>query len=232
MLLQIDSLDAYYEKSHVLQGVSLNVEQGESVALIGRNGAGKSTTMRTIMNAGPRARGTITVDGESVVGMNPFEVVRRGVAWVPEGRRVFPNLTVEENLRLGKKAAEGRDGTWDMDRIFDLFPMLEERLEQRAGTLSGGEQQMLTLGRALISSPKLLLIDEPFEGLMPSLVTKLGDILDDLVEEDITLLIAEQNVGEVLGIVEQVYVLENGRIVIQDDVQSLTQEELEAQIAV
>lgn len=210
-MLTIDSLDAYYEQSHILRDVSLQVGSDQIVALLGRNGTGKTTTLRSIMGiAPPRTEGRIEFDGERIDARPSNDVFERGIAWVPEKRRIFSNLSVEENLKMG----HGPDTTEDqLDRVFDLFPRLNERLDQRAGTMSGGEQQMLTIGRAMLSDPDLLLIDEPLEGLMPSLVADVEDVLAELGRDDVSILLAEQRIETTLELADHAYILEKGQIV-------------------
>lgn len=212
-MLEIRSLDGYYDKSHVLHDVTLSVEDDEAVALLGRNGAGKTSTIRSIMGVEIRTEGTITLAGEEVGDLPPDDRSRRGIAWVPERRRIFPNLTVNENLRMGEQRKHDRETSEAYAQVFDLFPRLEERRQQKAGTMSGGEQQMLSLGRALIAEPDLLLVDEPFEGLMPTLVDDIADILKDLKSRDLTMLIAEQQTERTLQITDRAYIIENGDIV-------------------
>lgn len=208
-MLHIDSLDAYYGESQALHGVSFDVETDETVALLGRNGAGKTTTIKSIMNIDVVVDGTIRLDGDAVAGSPPQEMFQRGVSWIPQERRVFPTMTVEENLRLGSQteAPERRE------EIFELFPRLEERIKQRAGTLSGGEQQMLAVARGLLSAPSLLLLDEPFEGLMPSLVTNLREVVERLSETtEMSILMTSQRTETLLDVVDRALIIQNGRI--------------------
>jgi len=214
-MLQLDSVDAYYEKSHVLHDLSLRVERDQVVALLGRNGAGKTTTIKSIMGmTPPTVEGTIRFEDEDVTALSPDDVFRRGISWVPEKRRLFPNLSVEENLRLAARQVDARARS----SVYNLFPRIEDRLEQRAGTLSGGEQQMLAIGRAMLSDPSLLLVDEPFEGLMPTLVTDMVDALRTLRDEEgLSILLSGQNLEEILTLSDYMYVLDSGAVKLEDD---------------
>jgi len=214
-MLQLDSVDVYYEKSHVLHDLSLRVERDQVVALLGRNGAGKTTTIKSIMGVTPpTVEGTIRFEDEDVTALSPDDVFRRGISWVPEKRRLFPNLSVEENLRLAARQVDARDRS----SVYNLFPRIEDRLEQRAGTLSGGEQQMLAIGRAMLSDPSLLLVDEPFEGLMPTLVTDMVDALRTLRDEEgLSILLSGQNLEEILTLSDYMYVLDSGAVKLEDD---------------
>ena len=209
-MLTVDSINTYYGKSHILQDVSFEANQDEVVALLGRNGVGKTTTMRSIIGLTPPRSGTICFDGEDITGESASRIANRGIGYVPQDRGMFPRLTVEENLRMGL----GRE-PFDrerMERIFERFPRVEERLEQRAGTLSGGEQQMVAMARALMRDPKLVLMDEPTEGLMPSLIPEIKRITQDIANEGYTIVIVEQRVDLVLDIADRVYLMDNGRI--------------------
>jgi branched-chain amino acid transport system ATP-binding protein len=209
-MLTVDSINTYYGKSHILHDVSFEANQDEVVALLGRNGVGKTTTIRSIIGLTPPRSGTIRFDGEDITGESASRIANRGIGYVPQGRGMFPRLTVEENLRMGL----GRE-PFDrerMERIFERFPRVEERLEQRAGTLSGGEQQMVAMARALMRDPKLVLMDEPTEGLMPSLIPEIKRITQDIANEGYTIVIVEQRVDLVLDIADRVYLMDNGRI--------------------
>ena len=209
-MLTVDSINTYYGKSHILHDVSFEANQDEVVALLGRNGVGKTTTMRSIIGLTPPRSGTIRFDGEDITGESASRIANRGIGYVPQDRGMFPRLTVEENLRMGL----GRE-PFDrerMERIFERFPRVEERLEQRAGTLSGGEQQMVAMARALMRDPKLVLMDEPTEGLMPSLIPEIKRITQDIANEGYTIVIVEQRVDLVLDIADRVYLMDNGRI--------------------
>jgi branched-chain amino acid transport system ATP-binding protein len=212
-LLGLDDIHSYYGEAHILQGVSLTVREGEVVTLIGRNGAGKTTTLRSIMGLVPPRRGTIRLGDEDVTRLPTHQIVRRGIAWVPEERRVLPNLTVLENLRLGMLApglAAGAAGS--LDEIFRYFPRLRERVGHRGRQLSGGEQQMLAIARALVARPRLMLVDEPTEGLAPMLVQSLTEILAAINRAGTTILLVEQTVEVALALAHRVYVMDQGQI--------------------
>lgn len=217
-MLELRNVNAYYGQAQALHGLSLEIGVDEIVTLLGRNGAGKTTTFRSIMGAGPRVEGDIRFNGENIAGWKPEEIFDLGISWVPEEQRIFPNLTVEENLKMGERSG-GQSN--DYDAIFELFPRLEERIDQRAGTMSGGEQQMLALGRALISDPELLLVDEPFEGLMPKLVDEVAETLRELSERDLTMVITEQQTETVLQIADRAIIIEKGKVAYEDDASSL-----------
>jgi branched-chain amino acid transport system ATP-binding protein len=210
LTLAVRDLHAYYGESHVLQGVSLAVGEGESVALLGRNGAGKTTTINAIVGFMRPRGGTVLVGGRDVTGKAPHQVAAAGVALVPQGRRVFADLTVRENLTI---AARSNGGGWDLARVLALFPSLERRLGNRGDELSGGEQQMVAIGRALLRDPALLLLDEPSEGLAPKLVTEVGDALVRLRESGLSLLLVEQNLALATRVAQRVYVMNKGTIV-------------------
>jgi branched-chain amino acid transport system ATP-binding protein len=215
-LLEILDLKVSYGAIGALDGVSLRVPPGAIVALLGANGSGKSTTIRAITGLAAPQGGDIVFDGRPLLGLPPHEVVRRGVAVVPEGRRIFSNLSVHENLLLGGYIRRDKDSLGhDLDEIYDTFPRLAERRGQMAGTLSGGEQQMLALGRALMSRPRLLLLDEPSLGLAPLLVKEVSHIVCQLNQRGVTILLVEQNAGAALKIAGYGYVLENGRLVLE-----------------
>jgi branched-chain amino acid transport system ATP-binding protein len=211
-LLALDDIHTYYGESHVLQGVSLRVASGEAVALLGRNGAGKTTTIRSIMSFTPPRRGSISFDGREIAGLPSHRVARLGLGLVPQGRRVFPDLTVRENLLL---AARGGQRGWSFASALERFPRLAERLRQLAGTLSGGEQQQLAIARALLTNPSLLLMDEPSEGLAPLIVREVGEIVRDLKSQRLSLLLVEQNLDLALESADRVYVMNKGQIVFE-----------------
>lgn len=213
-LLDVEEINTFYGQSHILYDLSLFVEEGDLVTLVGRNGAGKTTTLESIMGFHNPQTGTITFDGVDITNNEPNETAQAGVSIIPEHRRVFPELTVAENLQLGHMGHDmAADEVNDLiERTYDYFPRLEERRQQRAGVMSGGEQQMLVIARGLLSDPKLLLVDEPTEGLMPSLVEKLRDILQRINEDGITILLVEQNVELALDISDYGYVIDEGEI--------------------
>ncbi|HEX2183378.1 MAG TPA: ABC transporter ATP-binding protein [Rubrobacteraceae bacterium] len=213
-MLELENMHSYYGHIHALRGISLTVDEGEVVTLIGSNGAGKTTTLRSIHGILPPREGKIIFDGEEIQGVPAHELIGRGIAQSPEGRKIFFRMTVLENLEMGayhrNDASEVRE---DMDRVFDLFPRLKERTKQEAGTMSGGEQQMLAIGRALMSRPKLLLLDEPSMGLAPVLVERIFEIIREINKQGTTLLLVEQNANVALEIATRGYVLESGAIV-------------------
>lgn len=223
-MLEVRNLHVHYGGIHALHGVSLRVPDGQIVALLGANGAGKSTTLRAIMGLVKPSEGEIALDNQNLIGLRPFEVVRRGIAMVPEGRKVFVNLTVAENLRLGAYARQDAPQVErDLHDINALFPRLAERQTQRAGTLSGGEQQMLALGRALMSKPRVLMIDEPSLGLAPVLTEGVFRKLQELNRGGQTILLIEQNARAGLSISDYAYILETGRVVLEGPAQELAQ---------
>jgi branched-chain amino acid transport system ATP-binding protein len=213
-LLELENMHSYYGHIHALRGISLTVEEGEVVTLIGSNGAGKTTTLRSIHGILPPREGRIVFAGEEIQGVPAHELIGRGIAQSPEGRKIFFRMTVLENLEMGayhrNDSSEVRE---DMDRVFELFPRLKERTKQEAGTMSGGEQQMLAIGRALMSRPKLLLLDEPSMGLAPVLVERIFEIIREINKQGTTLLLVEQNANVALEIASRGYVLESGAIV-------------------
>ena len=210
-LLEVSHIDTYYADSHILFDLSITVEAGEVVCLLGRNGAGKTTTVRSIAGLTPPRAGAITLRGRDIVGLPPFRIARLGIGFVPEDRRVFPNLTVHENLEVARRTwGNGSASPWTEERVFDLFPILRERRRQAGGTLSGGEQQMLTIARTLMGNPEILLLDEPSEGLAPIVVETLREQLERLKASGLTLVLAEQNVRFVSDLGDRVYILEKG----------------------
>ena len=214
MLLELDNITLAYGRIEALHGISLTVGEGEIVALIGANGAGKSTTMRAISGLRPVAQGKIVFDGTDITKMRADLRVIRGVSQSPEGRGIFPGMTVRDNLEMGAYTRRNRaEIDEDMQRVFDLFPRLKEREKQAGGTLSGGEQQMLAVGRALMSRPKLLLLDEPSMGLAPMLIQQIFDIITEINQQGTTVLLVEQNAQQALSRAHRAYVLETGRIV-------------------
>ncbi len=216
-LLEVDGIDASYGRIRALQDVTLRVDEGEIVTLIGANGAGKTTTLRAISGLVKPTKGAIRFSGEDMLRESPDRIVRRGIGHSPEGRRVFARMTVRENLELGAYTRTSQaEVTADYDRVLDIFPRLKERLGQKSGTLSGGEQQMLAMARALMSAPKLLMLDEPSLGLSPILVQTIFRVIRDINARGTTVLLIEQNARQALGIASRGYVLEVGRIVHED----------------
>ena len=212
-LLELSHVETYYEDSHILFDLSLTVEAGEVVCLLGRNGAGKTTTVRSIVGLTPPRSGRITLRGRDLAGLAPFRIARLGIGFVPEDRRVFPNLTVHENLEVARRTwGNGATGPWTEERVFDLFPILRERRRQAGGTLSGGEQQMLTIARTLMGNPELLLLDEPSEGLAPLIVELLRQRVAELKSTGLSIVLAEQNLQFVMALADRVYILEKGEV--------------------
>jgi branched-chain amino acid transport system ATP-binding protein len=208
LLLEVDSINTFYGMSHILFDLSMGVDRGEIVCLLGRNGTGKTTTLRSIMGLTAPRSGSILFEGRGVRGKQPFRIARLGVGFVPEGRLIIPDLSVRENLEIAVR----RQGPWTLDAVYQVFPRLKERQGQEGGTLSGGEQQMLAIGRALMTNPSLLLLDEPSEGLAPVIVKILADFMRVLKEKGVTTLLAEQNSTFALKFSDRVYLLEKGRI--------------------
>jgi len=214
-MLVLDQIHTYYDRIHALKGVSLTVERGEIVTLIGSNGAGKTTTLRTISGLLKPRAGSILLEGKPIDELPAHEITRLGISQSPEGRRIFARLTVEENLEMGAFARTDKPGIrQDLARVLELFPRLRERLHQRGGTLSGGEQQMLAMGRALMSQPRLLLLDEPSMGLAPLLVEQIFQIIRNINAQGVTILLVEQNAHVALSIAHRAYVMETGAIVL------------------
>jgi branched-chain amino acid transport system ATP-binding protein len=226
-LLEINDIHTYYGAIHALKGISIHVEQSEIVTLIGANGAGKSTTLNTICGILKPRGGTIVLEGEPIHELPPHQIVMLGVSQAPEGRRVFGRLNVTENLEMGAYARKDRRGVYrDMERVFTLFPRLKERSRQVAGTLSGGEQQMLAIGRSLMANPRVLLLDEPSMGLAPILVEAIFDTIREINSQGTTILLVEQNALMALSIAQRGYVLETGEIVLQDSAAALRDNEM------
>lgn len=225
-ILRIADLNVYYGAIHALKGISLEVHQGEIVTLIGANGAGKSTTLRTISGLIAPKSGAVDFEGQGIAGLGAHDIVRRGISQVPEGRRIFADMTVLENLELGAFIRNDKDGiASDMEMVFTRFPRLKERISQQAGTLSGGEQQMLAMGRALMSRPRLLLLDEPSMGLAPLLIKEIFSIIVDINKAGTTILLVEQNANMALSIASRAYVLETGRITLSGSAKDLAASE-------
>jgi branched-chain amino acid transport system ATP-binding protein len=225
-VLELRNIHSYYGNIHALKGVSIKVHRGEVVTLIGSNGAGKSTTLRTISGILRPRQGEVLLDGQRIDHIPAHKVVERGVSQAPEGRRVFPRLTVRDNLEMGAYSRNTKEGVAeDMERAFLLFPRLRERAAQKAGTLSGGEQQMLAIGRALMARPQVLLLDEPSMGLAPVLVEQIFEIIKDINKQGTTILLVEQNALMALGVAHRGYVLQTGQIVLEDSAEGLRENE-------
>ena len=220
-LLEVKDIHSFYGNIEALKGISLEVHEGECVTLIGSNGAGKSTTLRSITGLTPPREGSIKFMGEEIGETPPQEIVRKGVSLSPEGRRIFPRMTVRENLELGAYLRRDDNIGGDLDRVFDLFPRLKERETQKAGTMSGGEQQMLAIGRALMSNPKLLLLDEPSMGLAPILVERIYETVEEINKQGTTILLVEQSASFALAVSNRGYVLETGTVALTDDSDAL-----------
>ena len=222
MLLKLEGLQAHYGKSHVLHGVSMNVDAGETVCLLGRNGVGKSTTMKTIMGLVRPTGGSLVWKDKSITGRQSYQIARLGLGYVPEDRRIFPTVTVHENLLMGIKApARGAAARWTLNHVYEFFPRLHERQRQRAGTLSGGEQQMLTIGRTLLGNPDLMLVDEATEGLAPQIVERVEQVLTEVRRSGTAILLVEQAIETALALADRVYVMAKGAIVFSGSVDEL-----------
>jgi branched-chain amino acid transport system ATP-binding protein len=216
-LLEVSDIHTYYGAIEALKGISLTVEDGEVVTLIGSNGAGKSTTLRSISGLTPARSGTVTFAGENITRVPPHEIVTRGIALAPEGRHCFPRMSVRENLDLGAHRRRGPEVHEDLERVFGLFPRLLERERQKAGTMSGGEQQMLAIGRALMARPKLMMLDEPSMGIAPILVQRIYETIGEINRSGVTILLVEQNANYALDISTRGYVLETGQVALSNE---------------
>ncbi len=226
-LFELHNIHTYYGNIHALKGISLTVERGEIVTLIGSNGAGKTTTLKTISGVLQPKEGTITLEGRRIDRVPAHDIVALGICQAPEGRRIFPLLTTQENLEMGAFHRSDKTGIQqDMERVFTLFPRLKERRSQQGGTLSGGEQQMLAIGRALMSRPSILLLDEPSMGLSPVLVETIFEIIEDIHVQGTTILLVEQNALMALQVASRGYVLQTGRIVLHDSAENLSENEM------
>jgi branched-chain amino acid transport system ATP-binding protein len=227
MLLEVKDLNTYYGASHILQGISLTLDQGEIVALLGRNGMGKSTALKSIMGLVKPRSGEVVFRGKDIAGYPPYKIAKAGIGYVPEERRIFPNLSVLDNLAMGIKGGkidEVNPNTWTVDRIFDHFPKLKERSNQNGALLSGGEQQMLAIGRTLMGNPELLMVDEPTEGLSPLLVKEVRDMIADINKAGVSILLVEHNLKVAMSLANRVYLMGKAHIGFKG-----TTEELEAQ---
>lgn len=220
--LEMDEVVSGYGASEVLHGISLTVNEGETVCLLGSNAAGKSTTLRTILGMVPPRKGSVKLRGERIDGLATPDIVAKGITMVPENRRLFAKMTVRENLEIGAQLRDDRPAiASDIENVFSMFPRLKERVAQKAGTLSGGEQQMLAIGRALMAKPSVLLMDEPSMGLAPILVEQVFETIDEISKQGITILVVEQNANVALGIADRGYVIQTGRIVMKDSAEAL-----------
>jgi branched-chain amino acid transport system ATP-binding protein len=219
MILDVKDIHTYYGTSHILFGISLQINEGEAVCLLGRNGAGKTTTLKSIIGLTPPKKGKIQFQGKEVVGKPPYYIAQLGVGFVPDDRRIFPDLTVRQNILLAKREREG--GLWDLDRIYSLFPKLKTLDTHMGGHLSGGEQQMLTIARTLMTNPSLLLLDEPGEGLAPMVVRTMGEQLMEIKKLGVTMLICEHNVGLAMALSDRAYVMDKGTIRFQGTIEEL-----------
>jgi len=222
VLLEIKDINTFYEQSHILQGVSLNVDHGEIVCLLGRNGVGKSTTLKSIIGLVKPRSGEVLFKGQDVAGMPPHVIAKMGVGYVPEDRRIFPTLTLRENLLMGIKPGQEKNGDgWTIEKVYKYFPALQARDKQKGGHLSGGEQQMLTIARTLMGNPEILLIDEPTEGLAPKIVETVEQVIQDIHQHNIPILLVEQNMRVALRLAGRIYVISKGKIVFKGTSQEL-----------
>jgi branched-chain amino acid transport system ATP-binding protein len=225
MLLEVRDLHSYYGKSHVLQGIDLSLDRGETVCLLGRNGVGKTTTLKSIMGMVKPGQGKILLDGKELVGLLPYQIARLGVGLVPEDRRILPSLTVHENLLIGMKPPAGprpdSEETWDPDRAYRIFTSLDQKRHHMGNHLSGGEQQMLSVARTLMGNPRLILVDEPTEGLAPLLVKAVMEMLSDIQRSGVTILLVEQNLKAAIEIATRFYIMGKGKIVFEGDRKAL-----------
>jgi branched-chain amino acid transport system ATP-binding protein len=224
MFLQVSNIDTYYATSHILQGVSFSVAEGEVVALLGRNGVGKTTTLRSIIGLTPPKRGSILFDGREIMGQPAYTIARQGVGYMPDDLRIFPDLTTAENLEIAKKLSK-RTGYWDRDRVLDLFPKLKDLLNAKGMNLSGGEKKMLGIGRALMANPALLLLDEPSEGLAPLIVANLIEVLGRIHQQGVTILLADQNLKFCRKVCHRGYITEKGMIQYEGQMEEIWQNE-------
>lgn len=222
-MLEVEEIHTYYGLSHILFGVSLRVKKGEVVCLLGRNGAGKTTTMKSIIGITPPSKGRIIYKGEDVTGMEPYLLARKGIGYIPDDRRIFPDLTVSENLEIAIRKM--KEGGWTKERVYELFPQLKNIEDRKGGCLSGGEQKMLAIARALMINPEFILLDEPFEGLAPLLVRTLEDKISELRKAGLTVLIAEQNVRSTLKISDRGYIIDDGHIRYHGSIDDLKENE-------
>ena len=229
MFLELLDVHSYYDKSHILQGVDLRLQKGEMVCLLGRNGVGKTTTLKSVMGMVKPAQGQVLLEGKDIVGLLPYQIARLGVGIVPEDRRIFPSLSVHENLLIGIKTGNDQktasEAMWDTDKAYKMFPRLKELQSRMGNELSGGEQQMLSVARTLMGNPQLLLVDEPTEGLAPILVKSVIQMLVDIQRSGVTILLVEQNMKAVIGVASRFYIMSKGNIVFEGDRESLEKAE-------
>jgi len=226
MLLKVEEINTYLGKSHILQGVSLTVEKGCITTLLGRNGVGKSTTLQSIMGLTPPKSGAILFKGKETIGLKTYEICRLGVGYVPEERRIFPHLTVRQNLMVGLQPKQKVGDPWTIDKVYAWFPALSKRDGQKGGNLSGGEQQMLTIGRTLMGNPELLLVDEPSEGLAPSLVDLVINLLREINAKGSTILLVEHALDVALSLADKAFIMSKGKVVFKGSAQELGADEL------
>ena len=223
-MLEVRDIHSYYGKSHILHGVSMDLKEGELVCLLGRNGVGKSTTLKSIMGVVQPKQGSIRFENQELIGKAPYEIARLGVGYVPEDRRIFRSLTVHENLLMGIKGRmknDAKEGAWTIERVYDLFPRLRERSTNKGGHLSGGEQQMLTVVRTLMGNPRIILVDEPTEGLAPLIVKDVLEMLAEVRKSGVTVLMVEQNFKAAIKVADRYYIMSKGQIVFEGDTEKL-----------
>lgn len=221
-MLRVDDIHTYYGESHILQGISLVVRENSIIALLGRNGAGKTTTLKSIIGLNPPKKGKIFFEGEDITGLKPFQIAKRGIGYVPENREIFSTLTVLENLKI----ASSRQGNWTVERIFEILPILEQRKTHRGKLLSGGEQQMLSIARALIGNPTLLLLDEPSEGLAPLIIKAITDLIISIKEQGIIILLVEQSLEVTRKISDYSYIIDEGKIIYAGLIEKILNDQL------
>lgn len=225
MILEIKDIHSYYETSHILHGVSMEISQGEAVSLLGRNGAGKSTTIKSIIGLVKPRRGSINFKGQEIAGKEPYQIARLGIGYVPEDRRIYYELTVQENLEVAAKPPLSGQKPWTAERVYDAFPKLRPMAGRKGRQMSGGEQQMLTIGRTLMGNPDVLLLDEPSEGLAPLIVEALGECIKEIIAQGMTVLLAEQNSVFALKLVHRAYLIDDGKMIWQGTVDELAANE-------
>lgn len=221
-MLEVSKIHTYYQDSYILQGVSIAVTAGKVVALLGRNGMGKTTTIRSIIGLTPPKRGIVRFRGKEITNLQPYQIAQKGIGLVPQGRQIFPSLTVQENIKVGMRGTD-KNGAWNLERIYEQFPILKERAKNKGILLSGGEQQMLTIARALMTNPDLLLMDEPTEGLAPIIVREIIGIIENLKKIGVSVLLVEQNIQMALILADYVYILNKGQIVFESPTRDLHQ---------